>query len=508
MYYLKHLQTAAAVTAVALGAVVFSAPSFAEGDAANGENIFRKCRACHQIGEGARNGVGPNLTGVVGRAMGSFEGYKYANGLKAANEAGGVWDEEMIVEWLASPKDYIRSFTGNDKARTKMTFRLKKEQDRRDVAAYLATFSKDDEASMPATEERMTHGDAPAGDIADGTEAKVDLSGYERVKQKLVMPPFAPKHEQVATGKPKVVEIDFTIEEKKIQIDPDGTEIVALTFNGSVPGPMIVVHEGDYVELTLKNPETNLMEHNIDLHAATGALGGAGITTLLPGEEALLRFKATKPGVFIYHCAPEGSMTPYHVTHGMNGIIMVLPREGLKDEKGNSLSYDKLYYITEQEYYVPRDENGNFKSYNFAGEDFAEWVDVMRGLIPSHIVFNGAVGSLVGDNALKASVGETVLFVHSQANRDTRPHLIGGHGDYVWEEGSFNNPPMKDLETWFIRGGSAGAALYKFLQPGVYVYLNHNLIEAVELGAAAHVVVDGKWDNSLMEQVYHGPVRN
>ena len=94
-----------------------------------------------------------------------------------------------------------------------------------------------------------------------------------------------------------------------------------------------------------------------------------------------------------------------------------------------------------------------------------------------------------------------MLFIHSQANRDSRPHLIGGHGDYVWETGSFADVAATGLETWFIRGGSAGAALYKFHQPGVYAYLNHNLIEAVELGAASHVVVDGDWDDNLMKQV-------
>jgi Multicopper oxidase len=60
------------------------------------------------------------------------------------------------------------------------------------------------------------------------------------------------------------------------------------------------------------------------------------------------------------------------------------------------------------------------------------------------------------------------------------------YGDYVWDTGSFHNPLEKDLETWFIRGGSAGATLYTFRQPGVYVYLNHMLAEAVELGALAH----------------------
>ena len=124
----------------------------------------------------------------------------------------------------------------------------------------------------------------------------------------------------------------------------------------------------------------------------------------------------------------------------------------------------------------------------------------MRGLIPSHVVFNGRVGALTGKNALTANVGESVLFIHSQANRDSRPHLIGGHGDWVWETGKFDNPPLKNLETWFVRGGSAGVALYTFRQPGVYAYLNHNLIEA-EMGAAGHIVVEGEWDDELMMQV-------
>ena len=89
--------------------------------------------------------------------------------------------------------------------------------------------------------------------------------------------------------------------------------------------------------------------------------------------------------------------------------------------------------------YVPRDEKGNFKSYDLPGEAYTDTVEVMRKLIPTHVVFNGKVGALTGKNALTAKVGETVLIVHSQANRDSRPHLIGGHGDYVWETGKFSN---------------------------------------------------------------------
>jgi nitrite reductase (NO-forming) len=338
-------------------------------------------------------------------------------------------------------------------------------------------------------------------------EIKVDISKLPRVKQTLVAPPFLPEHDQVAKGGPKIVEITLTIEEKKIIIDKDGTEIWAFTYNGSVPGPMIVVHEGDYVELTLKNLPSNAMEHNIDFHASTGALGGGALTKVLPGEQTVLRWKAVKQGVFVYHCAPGDVMIPYHVVHGMNGAVMVLPRDGLKDGKGNPLKYDLAYFIGEQDFYVPRDEKGKFKKYETAGEDLPDSLDVMRTLTPTHVVFNGKAGALTGENALKAKVGDMVLFIHAQANRDSRPHLIGGHGDFVWDTGSFADMPATNLETWFIRGGSAGAMMYKFRQPGIYAYVNHNLIEAVMLGATAHVKVDGEWNDDLMMQLAKpGPI--
>ncbi|MER8555966.1 copper-containing nitrite reductase [Mesorhizobium sp. M1217] len=333
------------------------------------------------------------------------------------------------------------------------------------------------------------------------TVTKADIRGLPRGKIKLVAPPFVHPHDQVAKGGPKVVEFTMTIEEKPVVIDADGTTLNAMTYNGSIPGPLMVVHQDDYVELTLINPDTNSLAHNIDFHAATGALGGGVLTLINPGEQVTLRFKATRTGTFVYHCAPGGAMIPWHVVSGMSGAIMVLPRDGLRNDKGEPVKYDKIFYIGENDFYIPRDEKGNFKSYESAGDGYDDIVKVMRGLIPTHVVFNGKVGSLTGDNAMKARVGETVLIVHSQANRDTRPHLIGGHGDYVWEQGKFANPPSKDLETWFIRGGSAGSALYTFLQPGIYAYVNHNLIEAVELGATAHFMVEGEWDDDLMTQV-------
>lgn len=344
---------------------------------------------------------------------------------------------------------------------------------------------------------------ASAPTIADAAvtpEAKPSLP-TARQRINLVAPPFVHPHEQATREPPKIVEFTLTVHEKKIVIDDDGTTMQAMTYNGSIPAPMMVVHEGDYLELTLINPDTNTLPHNIDFHAATGALGGAEFTLIAPGEQTVLRFKAARAGVFVYHCAPGGPMIPWHVVSGMSGVVMVLPRDGLKDPHGKPLRYDRIYYVGENDFYIPRDAKGKFKSYDSLGESYDDSEAAMRTLTPTHVVFNGKVGALTGENAMKSKVGETVLVVHSQANRDTRPHIIGGHGDYVWEQGKFSNPPQTDLETWFVRGGSAGAALYTFRQPGVYGYVNHNLIEAVLLGATAHFKVEGRWNDDLMAQI-------
>ncbi|SFP39808.1 dissimilatory nitrite reductase (NO-forming), copper type apoprotein [Nitrosomonas cryotolerans] len=362
-------------------------------------------------------------------------------------------------------------------------------------AFYLVSFS----SVSYADEEALSY-------IANvGTQS--NLQDLERVQQDLVAPPFLPKHQQAYSGKPRIIEMEMVIEEKEIEIEPN-VFVQAMTFNGTNPGPMMVVHEGDYVELTLKNPSTNMLLHNIDFHASTGALGGGALTKVSPGEQVTLRFKAEMPGTYVYHCAPGGFMTPYHVVSGMYGALMILPKDGLKDHKGNKIVYDRAYYIGEQGWYIPKDKNGNYKRYSNAVEPYTDTLTVMRGLVPTHVTYNGKKGALTGENAMKATVGETVLFIHSQANEDSRIHLIGGHGDLVWPGGSFMNTPTVDRETWHVNGGEAVAAIYTFKQPGLYAYLNHDLIQAFMLGGEAHVEVKGKWNNDLMEQVSKpGPIK-
>lgn len=100
---------------------------------AKGEVAFRKCSSCHQVGDGARNRSGPQLNGVVGRAIAGLDGFKYSNPFKAAHDEGRVWDEETLAAFLADPRGYIKG--------TKMSFRgFSDPADVDAVIAYLKTF--------------------------------------------------------------------------------------------------------------------------------------------------------------------------------------------------------------------------------------------------------------------------------------------------------------------------------------------------------------------------------
>ncbi|EEB83488.1 c-type cytochrome [Roseobacter sp. GAI101] len=130
-------------------AVAFAAPAFAEshsmGDAAAGEKEFGKCKACHAIvddaGETIQRGgkVGPNLYNVVGRKAGAVEDYKYGKSMVEAGEGGLVWDEANLAAYLEDPNDFLKTTLDDNKARSKMSFKLRK--GREDVAAYLASVS-------------------------------------------------------------------------------------------------------------------------------------------------------------------------------------------------------------------------------------------------------------------------------------------------------------------------------------------------------------------------------
>lgn len=135
----------------ALGFGLMAAPAFADGhatgDAAVGEKLYSKCKACHSIvddaGEvilkGGRNG--PNLFGLHTRVAGAQEAFvkKYGKSLVEAGENGLAWDEGNFVTYVADPRAFLREYNDDKRARSKMSFKLGKEQDAKDIWAYIVS---------------------------------------------------------------------------------------------------------------------------------------------------------------------------------------------------------------------------------------------------------------------------------------------------------------------------------------------------------------------------------
>lgn len=119
-----------AFAALGLGGSLFPAGT-AAADPEHGEQVFRRCQACHSL-EPGQNKVGPSLHGIMGQPAGEVEGFKYSDSLK---ESGLVWDDATMTEWLQSPKKLVKG--------TKMAFPgLRKDEDIRDVIEYIRVSSE------------------------------------------------------------------------------------------------------------------------------------------------------------------------------------------------------------------------------------------------------------------------------------------------------------------------------------------------------------------------------
>ncbi|MGI9413162.1 MAG: c-type cytochrome [Hyphomicrobiales bacterium] len=129
----------ALATAMALGLSVGAAA--AAGDAEKGKKDFRKCKACHALKEG-KNKVGPSLHNIVGRKAGTVEGYKYSPSYLEAGEKGLVWTPEQLIAYLENPKGFLKTYLGQDKVKSKMVQKFKKQALRENVVAYLESLTE------------------------------------------------------------------------------------------------------------------------------------------------------------------------------------------------------------------------------------------------------------------------------------------------------------------------------------------------------------------------------
>jgi nitrite reductase (NO-forming) len=261
----------------------------------------------------------------------------------------------------------------------------------------------------------------------------------------------------------------------------DGVEYTFWTFGGSVPGPFIRVRQNDVVEFHLSNHPDSKMPHNIDLHAVTGPGGGATSSFTAPGKSTQFTFTALNAGLFVYHCAtaPVGM----HIANGMYGLILVEPPGGLPP-------VDREYYIMQSEFYTA----GAY------GERGLQAFDMAKALReePDYVVFNGAVGALAEERALRAERGETLrLFVgNGGPSLISSFHVIGEIFDLVHGEGgSLAN--QRDVQTTLVPAGGAAIAEFKVDVPGTFLLVDHAIFRAFNKGALGMLKVSGEEDATI-----------
>jgi nitrite reductase (NO-forming) len=272
---------------------------------------------------------------------------------------------------------------------------------------------------------------------------------------------------------------------RRVKVDLDTVEVTGnladgatyryWTFNQKVPGPFIRVRVGDTVEVHLKNHDDSIMMHNVDFHAVTGPGGGAKATDAAPGESRGFEFTAIKPGLYVYHCAVP--MAAQHIANGMYGMILVEPEGGLP-------KVDHEFYIMQGEIYTEQKVGSK-------GE-LTESYDRLMSEKPEYFVFNGAVGAIAKEKPLKAKVGETVriFFGVGGPNYTSSFHVIGEMFDRVYNLGSLNSTPTKDVQTVSVPPGGATVVDLTLEVPGKFMLVDHALVR-VERGLAGVLEVTG-----------------
>ncbi|ENX7274297.1 nitrite reductase, copper-containing [Neisseria gonorrhoeae] len=281
---------------------------------------------------------------------------------------------------------------------------------------------------------------------------------------------------------PAKVRVKMETVEKTMKMD-DGVEYRYWTFDGDVPGRMIRVREGDTVEVEFSNNPSSTVPHNVDFHAATGQGGGAAATFTAPGRTSTFSFKALQPGLYIYHCAvaPVGM----HIANGMYGLILVEPKEGLP-------KVDKEFYIVQ----------GDFYTKGKKGAQGLQPFDMDKAVAeqPEYVVFNGHVGAIAGDNALKAKAGETVrMYVgNGGPNLVSSFHAIGEIFDKVYVEGG--KLINENVQSTIVPAGGSAIVEFKVDIPGSYTLVDHSIFRAFNKGALGQLKVEGAKNPEIMTQ--------
>lgn len=306
----------------------------------------------------------------------------------------------------------------------------------------------------------------------DADWGEEDVVGQEQAV--LTAPPHVPP--PITRNHPTKLIVDLEVREQVMDI-ADGVQYTFWTFGGSVPGSFIRTRVGDVVEFRLSNHPDSKMPHNIDLHAVTGPGGGAASSFTAPGHTSVFSFQVTNPGLYVYHCAtaPVGM----HIANGMYGLILVEPAKGMP-------AVDREYYVMQGDFYTV----GDFGAAGLQPFSMQRAVDEN----PSYVLFNGRAGSMVGDNALPAKVGERVrLFVgNGGPNLVSSFHVIGEIFDDVYVEGG--DLVNHNVQTTLIPAGGSAIVEYEIEVPGTYILVDHSIFRTFNKGSLGMMKAEGPDD--------------
>lgn len=223
----------------------------------------------------------------------------------------------------------------------------------------------------------------------------------------------------------ETVKVEMTAKEVDIAIDNAGNTRKMWTYDGTVPGPVVRVKQGDLVQFTLHNHADNGNSHSMDFHAAQVDVLDE-FAEVSPGDTKSYEFSADYPGVFFYHCGAD-SMAE-HISRGMYGVIIVDPAEGYSDDYPKP---DREYLLVQGDLF----EEGTSSENITMG---ANWeASLINGKVFHYDPVHDENASLV----LEASPGERVriFFVNAAINEAAALHPIAGIWDRVWDNGNPKN---------------------------------------------------------------------